>query len=207
VPNAVVSIYDGSGFGKTTATNDAGEFSFTELPSASYELKVSHAGFEVSQRRLGVMPDGSVEYQGKTYALGPGATSTRLDIVLSPSTAMQSMVVTAKAPPEVLEKRHAASPKRIRVGGLVEASKLLESERPVYPESARVRGVEGVVVLEAVISMEGVPLSLTVLKSPDPELSEAALAAVRQWHYKPTLLNGEPIEVVTTITINFRLEE
>ena len=119
---------------------------------------------------------------------------------------MQSMVLTAKAPPELLEKRHAAVPKRIRVGGQVQETKLVISKAPAYPERARAKGVEGTVLLEAVISMEGVPLSLRVLESPDGELSDAALAAVRQWRYQPTLLNGQPIEVVTTIAINFRLE-
>jgi len=226
VPNAVVSIDDGSRFAKTTATNDAGQFSFSGLTSGSYELKVVRDGFAPFQQNFVrvngtvrdsgppsggqatlIIPVGSAEYQGDAYALGPGATLSRVDIVLEPSGIMQSMDVTAKAPPGVLEKRHAAVPKRIRVGGQVEASKLVTSEQPVYPESTRSRGAEGTVVLEAVISMDGAPLSLQVLKSPDPELSEAALTAVRQWRYKPTLLNGEPIEVLTTITINFRLEE
>jgi TonB family protein len=116
------------------------------------------------------------------------------------------MLVTAKAPPEVLEKRHAAAPKRIRVGGQVEETKVLTKVPPKYPESARAKGIEGTVLLEAVISTEGVPLSVRVLDSPDPELSDAALTAVRQWRYQPTLLNGQPIEVVTTITISFHLE-
>jgi protein TonB len=63
------------------------------------------------------------------------------------------------------------------------------------------------VLLEAVISMEGTPLNWKVLSSPDPDLSEAAINAVREWRYQPTLLNGEPIEIVTTIAVRFRLED
>jgi len=55
--------------------------------------------------------------------------------------------------------------------------------------------------------MEGVPLNWKVLSSPDPDLSQAAIDAIRQWRYQPTLLNGEPIEVVTTIAVRFRLED
>ncbi len=54
--------------------------------------------------------------------------------------------------------------------------------------------------------MQGEPLSLKVLNSPDPDLAKAALDAVKQWRYEPTLLNGEPIEVVSTIAVRFHLE-
>jgi TonB family protein len=206
VPNALVTLYGKSGSKKTAATNDAGEFSFTGLAPGDYEWKVYRDGFEVTQQKLTVSNGALKSQEGKRDVLVLAMPSPRLDIVLAPSSPMQSMVVTAKAPPEVAEKRRAAAPKRIRVGGEVEATKVLTQVPPKYPESARAKGIEGTVLLEAVISMEGVPLSLHVLESPDPELSDAALAAVRQWRYQPTLLNGQPIEVVTTIAINFHLE-
>jgi TonB family protein len=205
VPSALVSLYGESGTKETAVTDDAGEFSFTSLAPGSYEWKVFRDGFEVTQQKL-VISNGSLKSQpGRKDELIPGPAGSRLDIVLEPSSTMQSMVVTAPAPPEVVEKRHAAAPKRIRVGGQVEESKVLTRVPPVYPESARAKGVEGTVLLEAVISMEGVPLSLRVLESPDSDLSDAAQAAVRQWRYQPTLLNGQPIEVVTTIAIQFHL--
>ncbi len=92
------------------------------------------------------------------------------------------------------------------MGGLIEATKLVSSAPPEYPQSARERGIQGVVMLEGVISMQGEPLSLKVLNSPDPDLAKAALDAVKQWRYEPTLLNGEPIEVVSTIAVRFHLE-
>jgi periplasmic protein TonB len=61
------------------------------------------------------------------------------------------------------------------------------------------------VLLEAVISTEGNILSLKVVNSADPDLARAATTAVQQWHYQPTTLNGQPLEVVTTITVDFRL--
>jgi len=117
----------------------------------------------------------------------------------------QSVDVAAKGPSGAAWKPD-LSPKRIRVGGLIEATKLVSSAPPEYPQSARERGIQGVVVLEGVISMQGEPLSLKVLNSPDPDLAKAALDAVKQWRYEPTLLNGEPIEVVSTIAVRFHLE-
>ncbi len=60
-------------------------------------------------------------------------------------------------------------------------------------------------MLEAVVSKEGGILSVKVVNTADADLARAATTAVQQWHYQPTLLNGEPVEVVTTITVNFRL--
>jgi len=77
---------------------------------------------------------------------------------------------------------------------------------PVYPERARAQGIQGCVLLEAVISKDGTLGAMRVLnKLADPDLVDAAIEAVRNWRYEPTLLNGQPIEVVTTITVNFRL--
>ncbi|HZV90353.1 MAG TPA: energy transducer TonB, partial [Candidatus Binatus sp.] len=78
--------------------------------------------------------------------------------------------------------------------------------QPIYPDSARSAGVSGTVILHAIISMEGKPLSLRVMNSQiDPDLARSAVEAVSQWRYSPTLLNGEPIEVDTTIMVNFSL--
>jgi TonB family protein len=93
---------------------------------------------------------------------------------------------------------------RVRVGGNVIAANLLSQVDPVYPESAKQAGMQGVVVLEAEISREGIVDNLTVV-SGNPPLTQAAIDAVRQWRYKPTLLNGEAVPVVTTITVNFSL--
>jgi protein TonB len=80
-------------------------------------------------------------------------------------------------------------------------------KKPEYPEAARAKGIEGVVLLQAVISTDGEPLSLKVISSPDPSLSKAAEDAVHQWRYEPTLLNGVPIEVVTNVAVRFHLED
>jgi TonB family protein len=95
---------------------------------------------------------------------------------------------------------------RIRIGGSVEAAKVLTRVQPVYPESAKAAGAQGTVVLHAVVGMDGKLLSLQVLNSQiHPDLARAAVEAMSQWRYQPTLLNGEPVEVDTVITVNFKL--
>jgi protein TonB len=93
---------------------------------------------------------------------------------------------------------------RIRVGGQVQSAKIVSQPRPVYPPLARQARIQGTVRLEAVISKEGSVEELKVI-SGHPLLIQSALAAVQQWRYEPTLLNGVPVEVITTIDVNFTL--
>jgi protein TonB len=81
---------------------------------------------------------------------------------------------------------------------------LLAPIRPVYPVIAKAAGVQGTVVVEAVISRKGTIESLHVVSGP-AMLQNAALDAIRQARYQPYRLNGEPTEVQTTITVNFRI--
>jgi protein TonB len=95
-------------------------------------------------------------------------------------------------------------PERIRVGGEVEAARLTRQVLPAYPPLARMARVQGVVELDAVIAKDGRIQSLQAVSGP-PLLINAALEAVKQWVYKPTLLNGEPVEVATQIYVRFNL--
>src|SRR5437867_4508485 len=97
-------------------------------------------------------------------------------------------------------------PQRIRVGGNVQAANLLSQVKPVYPPLAKQARIQGVVVLEAEISKEGTIDNLKVVTG-HPLLIQSAIDAVKQWRYKPTLLNGEPVPVVTTITVNFAFSQ
>ena len=82
---------------------------------------------------------------------------------------------------------------------------LIHQVKPEYPPLAKVTRTQGVVLLDAVIDKEGSIQSLRVI-SGHPLLNQAALDAVKQWKYRPTLLNGEPVEVSTTITVTFTLQ-
>lgn len=96
------------------------------------------------------------------------------------------------------------APKRIVVGGNVQMASVIHQLRPVYPPLARQARIQGTVKLSAVISREGTIQELQVI-SGHPLLVQSALDAVRQWRYRPTLLNGEPVEVSTTIDVIFTL--
>ena len=91
-----------------------------------------------------------------------------------------------------------------RLSGGVIAGNILTKVAPIYPPIARAAHVGGTVVLHAIISKAGTIESLAVISGP-PMLQGAALDAVKQWTYKPYLLNGEPTEIDTTITVNFNL--
>ncbi len=93
---------------------------------------------------------------------------------------------------------------RVRVSQGVSVGRLINKVEPVYPPLARNARVQGQVVLTAIISRDGTIQDLRVL-SGHPLLIQAALDAVRQWRYKPFLLSGEPVEVETTVTVNFTL--
>lgn len=86
----------------------------------------------------------------------------------------------------------------------IHAGRILHKVSPDYPKKARKRGVEGSVRLHAIIGKDGSIRELSVI-SGDPLLTDAALNAVRQWRYQPTLLNGDPVEVDTTIDVTFAL--
>jgi protein TonB len=97
-----------------------------------------------------------------------------------------------------------ATPSRIRVGGNVQAAQLARQVMPVYPEIAKSAHIQGTVILHAIISKDGSVQELTYVSGP-PLLMKTAMDAVRQWRYQPTLLNGEPVEVDTTISVVFNL--
>jgi TonB family protein len=94
----------------------------------------------------------------------------------------------------------------VRVGGAISEPKLLKKVNPVYPDDAREARLTGVVVIEAIIDRQGGVKDAQVLRSPGSSFSRAALDAVRQWKYQPTLLNGVPVEVLFTVTVVFNLK-
>ncbi|HEV2520858.1 MAG TPA: TonB family protein [Candidatus Acidoferrales bacterium] len=96
------------------------------------------------------------------------------------------------------------APARIKQGGNVTAASIITQTRPVYPPLARQARIQGNVVLHAIIDKDGKVAQLEVI-SGHPLLVQSALDAVKQWRYKPTLLNGDPVEVDTTITVTFTM--
>ena len=97
-----------------------------------------------------------------------------------------------------------AAAKRVRVGGAVKPPQRVHNVDPEYPQEAQIARIEGVVVLDIVVGVDGSVIQIDVVKS-IPELDQAAIDAVRQWRYETTLLNGEPIEVAMNVTIRFTM--
>jgi protein TonB len=111
----------------------------------------------------------------------------------------QGMVNSMAPPPP-----KPTAPQRVKQGGNVTAASILNQTRPVYPALARQARIQGNVVLHAIIDKEGKVAQLEVM-SGHPLLVQSALDAVKQWRYKPTQLNGDPVEVDTTITVTFTM--
>ena len=93
---------------------------------------------------------------------------------------------------------------QLQVPGEVMQQRLRHEVRPEYPDAARQAGVQGTVVLNALVNAEGAVTQVKTVSGPDA-LAVAATDAVRWWRYEPYLVNGQPVTVETTITVNFRL--
>ena len=114
------------------------------------------------------------------------------------------LLLLASAPP----KEHDSGPTRLtplRAGDEIKEPKKLKNVSPSYPEDAIRAGLEGVVIIDCVVDVKGKVDSAKVLRGVPP-LTDAALKAVRQWRYTPTLLNGAAVPVIMTVTVNFRRE-
>jgi periplasmic protein TonB len=97
-----------------------------------------------------------------------------------------------------------ATPQRVRVSSGVQSGLLVRRVNPTYPPLARQARIQGTVILQALISKEGNITNLQLI-SGHPMLAPSAIEAVKQWKYRPYLLNGEPVEVETQIQVNFTL--
>lgn len=118
-------------------------------------------------------------------------------------------VPTAAPPPPPPVKQEAPKPppvQRIRVGGNVQAARLMNQPKPIYPPLARQARIQGVVRFTAIIGKDGKIQNLQLITG-HPLLVQSAHDAVKQWVYQPTLLNTEPVEVVTQIDVNFTLTQ
>jgi protein TonB len=117
---------------------------------------------------------------------------------------ISSAASVAPPPPPPVKVEERKAPLRIRVGGNVIAAKKIRGPMPVYPQLAKTARIQGTVRFTAIIGRDGTIQNLQLI-SGHPLLVPAAQAAVSQWVYQPTLLNGEAVEVVTQIDVNFTL--
>jgi TonB family protein len=130
---------------------------------------------------------------------------TEVSTVAGSPAPMRIRVLTpAKDEPSEMESQ--ANDHVARVSGGVMAGNVVSKVNPVYPQEAKDAKVQGTVVLDAVIGKDGNIRSLQIVSGPE-ELTKSAWEAVKQWTYKPYLLNGNPTEVETTITVNYSLAQ
>jgi len=134
---------------------------------------------------------------GNALALN-GPVSPSLGLL--PGTAIQPLPAPVPAP----KPQPQSAP--IRVGSGVQSARLVFGPRPAYPPLARTTRTQGTVKIQALIGRDGVIRNLQAVSGP-PLLIAVAIEAVQQWRYQPTLLNGEPVEVITEININFTLSQ
>jgi protein TonB len=115
------------------------------------------------------------------------------------------MTFVIAPPKQEMVFKPAGSDDALRVGGAVKPPVKVRDVRPVYPPIARTANVTGVVIMEVRIGPDGRVEDAHVLRS-IPLLDEAALDAVKQWQFAPTLMNGQAVPVIMTVTVNFTLE-
>src|SRR5205807_9542454 len=198
VPNATIVMTNHKANTVDMTTSDAeGNFVFKALPAGEYEMKVLKPGFAT--------------YLAPQVVLEPGR-DLALNAKLQMGVLTDTVDVEYRGQPNALKAQaegsteSTASSKRIRIGGNVQAAKVITKVQPIYPESAKAAGAQGSVLLHVIVSKDGRPLSLQVLNSQiNPDLARAAVEAVSQWRYQPTLLNGEPVEIDSTIQVKFTL--
>jgi TonB family protein len=190
IPNATVRATNLDGGNRETIkANAAGEFRLPDVPAGRYALEFASPGFKLGKYETTLVAGATARTEA---FLEIGSVSECLLIQGGPK-------VTAVAPSQ------SGTPQRIRVGGNVGPARLIQHVRPVYPPDCQQAGVEGTVMLTGIISKEGSLLSVKVVNTVDARLGQAALDAVRQWRYEPSRLNGQPVEVITNIELQFQL--
>lgn len=195
MPGVHVTLVDAND-NKWVATSDArGRFG-QPLPAVGpgkYVLEVSLPGFRTLRQAFELR---DARDWDRAITLQVGDLSETVTIRESRALVPQ----TLKASP--------VGPQPVRVGGNVRAPRKEVDVRPVYPPAMRAAGMTGVVPIEAVIGRDGIVSSVRVLSAQvHPDFAIAAVDAVRQWRFTPTLLNGSPVDVVMTVSVRFDLTE
>jgi TonB family protein len=175
---------------ETTVANPAGEYRFNSIPAGRYAVQFQCPGFAMA----------------KVEAVLVAGAASRVDGMMELGQVQESVTVQGRRP-AVAPRAAAGTPQRIRVGGSVSPVRLVHKTDPVYPADLQQLGVEGTVVIRAVISKSGAVLNPTVVNTIDSRLAQAALNAVSQWQYEPSLLNGQPVETLTMINVDFQLAQ
>lgn len=188
VPDVELTL-EANGQKAETSTDAEGRFAFPTVAPGTYVLEAKQRGFRELHQKL---------------ELEQPADWTRV-ITLQLGQVQETISVTGRRGSGVAPQP--TGPVRVRVGGNIKPPRKLVDVKPIYPEAAQDAGREGDVTIDAVIGKDGLVTAARVT-SPEvhPDLAAAAIDAVRQWKYSPTLLNGNPVEVVMSVSVAFKLE-
>jgi TonB family protein len=190
LPGVELTLEDAQEMKWQATTDAAGRFVFPQVTPGRYVLAASLAGFRSLRH----------EFELRTASDWNRAITLQVGTLQETISVSERRVAAPASPPR------AAQP--IRVGGNLRAPRKEYDVKPVYPATMRDAGQEGVVPLDAVIGSDGTVSSVRVLSAQvHPDFAIAAVDAVRQWRFSPTLLNGAPVEVVMTVTVEFKLAD
>ncbi len=175
----------------SAVSGPTGQWSFSSLPAGTYGVEITAPGFARFSRSVAISAGGNSQVKSP---LAIGRIS-------------EAVTITAEKA-GLAAPLSAAQPQTgpIHVGGMAEPARLIRKVTPAFPPSAKAQGIEGSVTIEAIIDKAGFVASARAVGGSRPELAQAALDAVQQWQYTPARLNGEPVDVMTEITMSFTLQ-
>jgi TonB family protein len=204
ISDAHAFLYNATtGVKQELTTTPDGKFVFQSLPAGSYILHIQKPGFASLYREFTVKPDSDVQHSLVLDSASPTAADAAVQQMSNDAAPLTQKVRAGNSGTAVQDTAAQA----IRVGGEFEQAKLINKVQPVYPASAKAAGIQGRVTLDVTISPDGVPEDIRVLSSPNDDLTQSALEAVSQWRYSSTLLNGQPVAVVTDVIVNYTLSK
>ena len=191
LPGVMLTLEDAAGIKRTATTDGSGQFGFEPIAAGRYLLSSDIPGF-LPLRQDVTLKDPRHWDRAITLQVG---------------TIRETITVREDRPAGVV-----APPMppigAVRVGGNIRAPRKLVDVRPVYPPAMRDGGFEGVVPMDAQIGVDGRVTSVRVISAQvHPDLAKAAVDAVRQWRFSPTLLNGVAVEVLMSVAVQFSLAD
>ena len=187
LPQVDLTLEDAQQIKSKASTDSSGRFEFASIGPGRYVLNASLAGFRSLRHEFELRQ----------------ARDWDQPITLQVGALQETITITARRTPG---SRPSSASAPLRVGGSIRPPRKIHDVKPVYPQTMRDAGSEGVVLMEALIGRDGTVVSVRVMSAQvHPEFAIAAVDAVRQWRFDSTLLNGEPVEVVMTVSVRFSL--
>jgi TonB family protein len=199
LPGATLTLVNVETRAKQEVHSDrTGYFEFVGLPAGSYDLGAFLPGFKPLQDRLMIAPGQIVQ---RTVTLQIGQLEETLQVTEGDEEAPPHAF--KPVPPVPARCGNAAATSGPAIGGQIKTPTKLTDAHPVFPANLKGTKASGVVLLDARISTDGFIKDVRVIGGGNSDFQQAAITALRQWQFSPTLLNCVPVEVTMTVTINF----